>query len=156
MDYCNSQSLVVSNLSQTILAMKKTNFNQEQTNVLNAILQMTTSFHNKDIEGVMSSYETNPMIIFEPGKPALDREAIVEGFKGFFDLNPKFEYSGHEVFVNDDLAVHFAPWTMNGKTPDGAKIRQSGLSVAVLRKQPDGKWLMVFDNPFGQNLLDQQ
>jgi ketosteroid isomerase-like protein len=136
--------------------MKKMNFNQEQTRVLNAILQMTTSFHNKDIEGVMSSYETNPMIIFEPGKPALDRKAIIEGFKGFFALNPKFEYSGHEVFVNGDLAVHFAPWTMNGKTPDGTEIKQSGLSVAVLRKQVDGKWLMVFDNPFGQNLLDQQ
>jgi ketosteroid isomerase-like protein len=45
---------------------------------------------------------------------------------------------------------------MTGKVPDGTDIKQSGLSVVVLRKQADGKWLMVFDNPFGQHLLDQQ
>lgn len=28
-------------------------------------------------------------------------------------------------------------------------METGGLSVAVLRKQPDGKWLLVFDNPFG-------
>jgi ketosteroid isomerase-like protein len=45
---------------------------------------------------------------------------------------------------------------MTGTAPDGTPIRQSGLSVAVLRKQADGKWLMVFDNPFGQHLLDKR
>jgi ketosteroid isomerase-like protein len=51
--------------------------------------------------------------------------------------------------------MHFAPWTMTGKTPDGHEIKQSGLSVVVLRKQGNGKWLMVFDNPFGQHLMAQ-
>ena len=44
---------------------------------------------------------------------------------------------------------------MKGKTPDGQGIEQSGLSVAILRKQADGEWLMVIDNPHGQHLLDQ-
>ena len=121
---------------------------------MNAILDMTFAFHNKDIEGVMASYEKKAVIVFEPEKPVSDPEAIRQGFFGFFAVNPKFEYSGHEVFVNGELAIHFAPWQMTGKTPDGAEIKQSGLSVAVLRKQPNGKWLMVFDNPFGQHLLE--
>lgn len=127
---------------------------QEQNEVLSTILAMTEFFHKKDIAGVMSSYEANAVIVFEPGKPVSDRAAVIAGFNGFFALNPKFTYSGHEVFVNGDLAMHFAPWTMTGKTPDGKEVGQAGLSVVVLRKQPDGKWLMVFDNPFGQHLLD--
>jgi uncharacterized protein (TIGR02246 family) len=135
--------------------MEKATFNPEQNEVMTVILDMTDAFHKKDLKGVLASYETNAVIVFEPEKPSSGIDATIEGFKGFFALNPKFEYSGHEVFVNGNLAMHFAPWTMTGKTPDGNEIRQSGLSVAVLRKQENGKWLMVFDNPFGQHLLNQ-
>ena len=43
---------------------------------------------------------------------------------------------------------------MRATAPDGTKIQERGLSVAVLRRQPDGQWLMVIDNPHGQHLLD--
>ena len=135
--------------------MSTENFSADQQAVMNAILDMTTAFQKKDIEAVMSSYEEQAVIVFEPEKPVSDPDAIRQGFFGFFAVDPKFEYSGHEVFVNGDLAIHFAPWRMTGQTPDGTQIKQSGLSVAVLRRQADGKWLMLFDNPFGQHLLDK-
>jgi uncharacterized protein (TIGR02246 family) len=141
--------------AQTKNTMEKSAFTPEQNQVMNVILKMTDAFHKKDLEGVLASYEPNAVIVFEPGKPASGIDAMTEGFKGFFVLNPKFEYSGHEVFLNGDLAMHFAPWTMTGKLPDGTDVKQSGLSVVVLRKQSNGEWLMVFDNPFGQNLLSQ-
>ena len=136
--------------------MENKNFTSEQDAVMNAILEMTSAFHKKDINGVMGSYEPQAVIVFEPEKPVSDPQAIREGFYSFFAVNPLFEYLGHEVFINGNLAIHFAPWVMNGKAPDGTEIKQSGLSVAVLRKQPDGTWLMVFDNPFGQHLLDKK
>jgi hypothetical protein len=42
---------------------------------------------------------------------------------------------------------------MTGTAPDGSAIEQGGLSVALLRRQPDGRWLMVVDDPFGDELL---
>lgn len=136
--------------------MKQENLDSEQKAVLNAVLAMTDSFHKKDIISVMASYERNAVIAFEPGKPVSGPDAFQKGFNGFFGLNPMFTYSGHEVFVNGNLAIHIAPWFMTGRAPDGNEVHQQGLSVAVLRKQPDGKWLMVFDNPFGQHLLDKK
>jgi ketosteroid isomerase-like protein len=38
---------------------------------------------------------------------------------------------------------------MTGVAPDGSAIAGGGLSVAVLRRQAGGKWLIVIDNPFG-------
>jgi uncharacterized protein (TIGR02246 family) len=134
----------------------KTTFSSEQNAVMEVILKMTDAFHKKDLTGGLASYEKDAVIVFEPQKPSSGLQAITEGFKGFFTINPKFEYSGHEVFLNGDLAMHFAPWTMTGKMRDGTVVKQSGLSVVVLRKQQNGKWLMVFDNPFGQFLLDQR
>lgn len=125
----------------------------EQKKVLAVIENMTNSFHSGDIEGVMASYEKSATVVFEPTKPISDLTTIREMFKGAFSINPKFSYSGHEVFISGDIAVHHAPWTMVGKAPDGTEIKQSGLSVAVLRRQSDGNWLMVIDNPHGQFLM---
>jgi ketosteroid isomerase-like protein len=71
--------------------------------------------------------------------------------------NPHFTFSdGHDVVVNGDLALHITPWNMTATAPDGQQISQSGLSVAVLRKQLDGAWKMVIDNPHGGRLLPQK
>jgi ketosteroid isomerase-like protein len=70
-------------------------------------------------------------------------------------MNPIFTYSGHEVYISGDIATHIAPWTMVGEMPDGSKIEQSGLSIAVLRKQADGNWLMIQDNPNGAFLMNK-
>jgi uncharacterized protein (TIGR02246 family) len=134
--------------------METKNVTVDQQAVLNAILKMTASFHDKDLNGVMASYEPDAVIVFERDKPVSEPAAIRDGFNRFFAVDPRFEYSGHEVFVTGDLAIHIAPWTMTGKTPDGSKTNQSGLSVAVLRRKADGTWLMVFDNPFGQHLME--
>lgn len=125
----------------------------EQKDVLATIQSMTEAFHTANLDGVMDSYEAGAAVVFEPGTPTTDASLLAEMFQGAFALNPKFDYSGHEVFVAGDIAVHFAPWTMKGETPDGQSIEQNGLSVAVLRKQPDGRWLMVIDNPHGGALL---
>ena len=116
---------------------------------------MTTAFHRGDLDGVMSSYEDEATVVFEPENPVSDPAVMRETFQQWFRLNPQFEYSGHEVVVAGDIAVHFAPWRMNGTAPDGTEVEQSGLSVAVLRRQLDGRWLMVIDNPHGQQLLDR-
>lgn len=128
----------------------------EEKNIMTTIERMTNAFHNGDIEGVMASYEDKATVVFEPEKPVSDSTVLRKMFQGAFVLKPRFSYSGHEIFVMNDMAVHIAPWTMKGKTPDGVDIEQNGLSVAVLRRQTDGRWLMVIDNPHAQHLMPKQ
>jgi ketosteroid isomerase-like protein len=128
------------------------NMSHEQSTIISTIQTMTTAFHNSDIAGVLASYEKNAAVMFEPAKQVNDQAEVKKVFEELFQLNPKFDYSGHEVYIANDLALHIAPWTMRGNAPDGSVIEQSGLSVAVLRKQIDGNWLMVLDNPHGQRL----
>ena len=127
----------------------------DTSEVMAVIEGMTASFQGGDIEGVMSSSEDKATVVFEPEKPVSDSAVMRETFQQMFQLNPRFEYSGHEVFVAEDIAVHLAPWQMTGTAPDGTEIEQSGLSVAVLRRQPSGRWLMVIDDPHGQHLLNR-
>lgn len=133
--------------------LKPNKMTTEQKNVLDAVEKMTEAFQNKDIDRVMASYEPKAVIVFEPATPISDSNTQRELFKQMSMLNPIFTYSGHEVFIAGNIATHIAPWTMVGTTPDGTKVEQSGLSIAVLRKQKNGTWLMILDNPHGQFLM---
>jgi len=128
---------------------------EEQQNVLDAITKMTEAFQNKDIDEVMACYEPKAVIVFEPESPISDTKVLREMFTGMSMVNPLFTYSGHEVFITGNIATHIAPWKMTAKAPDGTVIKQSGLSIAVLRKQEDGKWLMILDNPHGSFLMNK-
>ncbi len=129
------------------------NMTQDQQDVLNAIQTMTRNFQENNIPAVMESYESKATVLFEPGSPVSEAAQLEQMFAGMATLSPVFDYAGHEVIVNDDIAIHIAPWDMTGRTPDGQEIAQSGLSIAVLRKQADGSWKMVIDNPHGGRLL---
>ncbi|MBY5976456.1 DUF4440 domain-containing protein [Phaeobacter italicus] len=130
---------------------------QDERAVLAVIETMTHSFQAGDIATVMNSYEPQATVVFEPAAPVSDADMIAQMFKGMAALQPEFSYpAGHEVIVNGDFAIHIAPWDMIARTPEGAPITQSGLSVAVLHRQPGGDWKMVIDNPHSARLLASQ
>lgn len=129
---------------------------QDQQDVLSAIETMTAGFQAGDLAKVMQSYEPAATVVFEPEAPVSDAAQLEQMFAGMAAMGPEFTYpAGHEVIVSGDIAMHIAPWKMTAQSPDGQTIEQSGLSVAVLRKQPDGEWKMVIDNPHGGRLLEQ-
>lgn len=140
--------------AQTTTKMEP-NFNAEQKKVYNVIVNMTNAFEKKDIEGVLATYEDGAIVLFEPQKPVTGKDNLRMAFTQFVTMNPIFTYSGHEVYISGDIATHIAPWKMVGHLPDGSKVEQSGLSVAVLRKQANGTWLMIQDNPNGQFLMNR-
>jgi ketosteroid isomerase-like protein len=89
----------------------------------------------------------------QPGMPAKGTSALREAFAQFLVLQPKITILNQDIVQADDIALHAYTWKMKGKTPDGNPVEQSGFSTVVLRKQPDGRWLMVIDNPFADQLL---
>ena len=123
--------------------------------IVSTILTMTTAFQKGDVSAILRTYEPGAVVVGEPGKPLTGEAALRAMFAAFIVVKPKFTYSDHDVVIAGDLALHLAPWQMDGVAPDGTAVKQKGLSVAVLRRQPDGGWLMVIDHPYGDALLNQ-
>ena len=48
---------------------------------------------------------------------------------------------------SDGLAMTHADWTLTESGTDGPGAATSGRGTVVSRRQPDGTWLVVFDNP---------
>lgn len=120
--------------------------------VLSTITEMVTAFHRGDIAGILHTYEPGAVVVGEPGAPISGTPALEAMFSRFIAAQARFTFTGHEVIHAGDLALHLAPWRMSGLAPDGSPLEASGLSVAVLRRQPDGRWLMVIDQPYGDSL----
>lgn len=149
---CMSFLLITANANST----EEKIMSKETAEVIQAVEEMTSSFNEKDIEGVLAMYERGAAVMFTPGEKTSNLDELRKKFEGAFQINPKFSYpKGHEVYISNDIALHISPWVMNGKAPDGTALQQSGLSIAVLRKQKDGSWLMVLDNPNGQHLMER-
>ena len=126
----------------------------QKAQILSTIDAMTEAFHQGDIDGILRTYEPGAVVVGEPGAPVSGTPALRAMFAGFIAAKAHFTFLGHEVIQADDIALHLTPWRMTGVAPDGTAIEGRGLSVAVLRRQQDGRWLMVIDDPYGDALLN--
>jgi len=119
-----------------------------QQAILKTISTMTSSFAAGDLDGVLTTYEEGAVVVSAPGQPVRGSEELAAMFRQFIETGIDFDYGKHDVVIAGDIGLHLMKWT--SATPDGD---QSALSVAVLRRQTDGSWLMVIDHPFGDHVM---
>jgi ketosteroid isomerase-like protein len=53
------------------------------------------------------------------------------------------------VLESGGLALVVGVWSFTGTAPDCKPVQLTGHSADVLRRQPDGSWRFVIDNPWG-------
>ena len=114
--------------------------------VANSIAQ---GLNKGDLDGIMAMYEPGACLVPEPGQVLQGTAAIREGMAGFLGMKPKLNVESETVVQADDVAIVYTKWSLSGTGPDGGAVNMSGQATDVMRRQPDGTWLCVIDNPFG-------
>jgi ketosteroid isomerase-like protein len=74
---------------------------------------------------------------------------VSEALSGFISMNGKLDLEVTRVLEVDDLALVTGVWSFNGTGPDGEPVRLAASNADVLRRQADGTWRFVIDNPWG-------
>jgi uncharacterized protein (TIGR02246 family) len=129
----------------------------EHAQIQKMIDQSNAAISARDIDAILATYEPTAAMAGPPGAPvSTGTPALREAFKNFLAINPDITMTNSNVIVSGDIALHSYTWKMSAKLPDGSPMEQSGLATVVLRKQTDGRWLMVIDNPFGDQLLNKK
>ena len=106
-----------------------------------------------DAEGLLELYE--PAAVFEPSLGVVLRGAaeIAVALAGLAAMKPTITYAGEpDVVVVDDIALVSNTWTMTAVLPDGSTHSDGGVSADVLRRQSDGSWRVLIDQPRGATL----
>lgn len=106
------------------------------------------ALHADDIEAAVALYEPDASFVLQSGEGITGRQAIREAMRAFLALKPKFSMEVNAVH-NGDLALLRSQWSLNGTGADGKPVAMSGKSIEVVRRQADGTWLFVIDDPNG-------
>ncbi len=101
-----------------------------------------------NLEGLMALYEPDASFNPEPGQEIHGKEAIRGALEEFLSMNPRITLNTKVLAQIADVALCTANWHLTGTPPDGP-VDLNGQSVEVARKQSDGSWLFIIDNPFG-------
>jgi uncharacterized protein (TIGR02246 family) len=91
----------------------------------------------KDAEGLAALYEQDAVMAYPPGQQTRGRAAIQAFWERALPNMPRFEPEPPlPTLISGDLALTSTP------PKDGA-----GARAQVVRRQPDGSWLRVLDQP---------
>jgi len=89
-----------------------------------------------DVEGLVALYEQGAVLAFPPGRLATGHEEIRAVYAELLAGQPEFSSAGQQpVIRRGDLAL------TSTRLPGG------GATVEVARRQPDGSWRWVIDQP---------
>ncbi len=102
-----------------------------------------------DLDALLGLYERDAAFAAQPGTLAHGATGIRESLAGFIALKGELDLRVTRVLEVDDLALVVGTWTFEGTGPDGEPVRLSADNADVLRRQADGTWRFVIDNPWG-------
>ena len=111
-------------------------------------VRLAEAFRARDLEAVMALYEPGATFVMQPGQPVSGEAQIRAAVGMFLAMKPDLRLDVIAVFQAGDIALLASDWTLTTASPDGKPVTLSGRGAEVVRRQPDGAWRFVIDNPF--------
>jgi uncharacterized protein (TIGR02246 family) len=111
---------------------------------------MGQAISERDVDAVLELFEADGVFIdADSGVVVRGHEQIRAALVTLFQFKPRLEGLPPTVFVAGDIALVIPRWTLELSGADGEVSRQSGTATDAMRRQLDGTWRYVIDNPQG-------
>lgn len=101
-----------------------------------------------DLDGLVAQYEPGATLVPQPGQSVTGSAAIREALAGFLAMRPHITLTTRKIVQAADVALLYSRWGLRGTGPDGKPVQMEGAGTEVARRQPDGTWRYVLDNPY--------
>lgn len=107
------------------------------------------AFNNGDLEAIMALFDDAGQTVPFPGQPpVIGVPAIRAVMQQCLALRPQIHYESINVLQADEIALLNTEWRLTLHLPDSYPQEQTGKGIQVARRQPDGSWRLLIDNPW--------
>ena len=106
-------------------------------------VRVETAFNEGDVEALVGLYEPEARMVRDDGSVAHGLDAIREVWEAGVALGGRISMTTHYVVDAGDIALLSNEWTIEAEG-----LSFSSVTAEVARRQADGSWLYLIDNPY--------
>lgn len=100
------------------------------------------AFNRGDVDAIVALYELDAVLVIS-GQTLIGHEAIRDAYRNMLASRGRMELETRSVVDSGEgLAVLHASWSLHI-----GESTARGVSTEVVRRQSDGRWLFVIDEP---------
>ena len=114
---------------------------------------VVTAMNAQSLETAMALFEPGASFVIKPGVVVSGTAGIRQALEGFMTLKPTLTIESQQIVQAGDVAQFCARWSLKGIDPTGTAVQLGGRSSSILRRQSDGRWLFLVDNPWGTDIV---
>ena len=104
-----------------------------------------------DLDALLSLYEATCTLVRRDGSVARGSGEIREVLGRLIPMQARMTTEIVKVVAaGDALAMVYNDWRMSAKRADGQPVEVSGKAIEVVRRQPDGTWRFILDDPYAR------
>ncbi len=102
-----------------------------------------------DLEAAVALYDNNATFVPEPGKVVTGIDAVRQIMSDFINMKATITLHGVKAVQSGDTALLYSDWSFTGTDHDGNPVTGGGHGREVVKRQSDGTWKFVIDDPNG-------
>jgi ketosteroid isomerase-like protein len=133
-------------MTQDILAITRLASTPEQCS-----RALFAALETGDIDTSVGLYEPGAVLFKKSGETLLGHDAIRAGNAELIALKPRFTIEFIRTTISGDgtIATSRAKATLDAIRADGSPVHGNIHTLEVMRKQADGSWRYLIDDPYG-------
>jgi uncharacterized protein (TIGR02246 family) len=107
----------------------------------------TAAINTSDVDALVALYEPDGIAVELDGSECTGAGPIRAMCAALAESIETIHGSTRKLYVTGDLALSSGRWAAKVRLPDGTLADAEGVTSEVSRRQPDGTWRFVIDDP---------
>lgn len=112
---------------------------------------LTAAYNAGDLEGMLALYDPDAVFVIKPGRVTDGPAELRAVLQRLIELRAHLTVTPQTFVRSGDVLLVLGEYTHSGRQRNGTPFEIEARFVDVLRKQPDGRWLIAVDDGVSAN-----